>query len=158
MQIGLINYKKLEYVFEILHLFLQNGIINKVIHKKEFMIIHFSQAFHLDFLICPLFFNTLNLYYHFKKPEYKLFEVYYGAILTYHDQKRLIPLVVSYQNKLYVFDSSNDLTYDLGSDVVIVHLFNLATCQNNFNSDVKMFRLFWSDSKYLEQIKKIIVT
>ena len=82
IHINLIDYKKLQNFFEILKGYLNIGVIEKVIYKKEFIIIHFNKTFHMEYFTNVSFLLSINLYFFLLNKYDNIFKIYYGAILN----------------------------------------------------------------------------
>lgn len=157
IHINLIDYKKLQNFFEILKGYLNIGVIEKVIYKKEFIIIHFNKTFHMEYFTNVSFLLSINLYFFLLNKYDNIFKIYYGAILSYENERKLIEIVIEYKNKYYLFDGSMDLTYKVDDDVVKIYLCDFPHPKFRGDSSVKIFKLVNSDTEYDEQIKKIVM-
>ena len=121
IHINLIDYRKLQNFFEILKGYLNIGVIEKVIYKKEFIIIHFTKTFHMEYFTNVSFLLAINLYFFLITKYDNIFKVYYGAILSYNDKRKLIEIVIEYNNTYYLLGAISESR--IHNTVIIILLF-----------------------------------
>ncbi|MFR5892740.1 MAG: hypothetical protein ACLUG4_09990 [Bacilli bacterium] len=103
------------------------------------------------------FLLAINLYFFLITKYDNIFKVYYGAILSYNDRRKLIEIVIEYNNTYYLFDGDIDLTYKVDDDIVKIYLCDFPHPKFRGDSTVRIFKLVNSDTEYDEQIKKIVM-
>lgn len=156
IQIKLIKPHKLIFFLEILNIYLEIGVIKKIIYKKEFLIIHFHPQFHMEYLTDHKLLLATNLYKLLQNEYKEQFKIHFGAILTYQNTKKIIDIVLEKENKVYLFDSSNDLNYKLDDKIIKVHLYEFLSANYQAKDDVFLFKLTDNNTDLKEQIKKLL--
>lgn len=156
LNINLIEFKKLEIVFEILRIYLKYNVIRKIIYKKEFLIIHFKDLFHMHLFTNKGFLISISLYYYLLKGNNQEMEIYLGGILAIGSTKKIVQLIVKKNNKYYLFDASNDLRYHLNEKFIKIHLYENLVENLIIDEDVIKFKITYSPSNYQEKLEKIL--
>lgn len=155
ININEIEFKKLGDVFEILKLYLNNCIIRKIIYKKEFAIIHFNELFHMELLTNKGILISIGLYYFLKKTYQKNFKTYLGAVLSLGCKKKIIPIIVKNDKKIYIFDSDNQFDYVLDENYVRIYLYDKMNINFRMNNDIILFKVDHSNNSYSDKLNKI---
>lgn len=116
-------FKELQFLFGMLKDFLNYQIIQKIIYKKEFMILHFHQDFHMEFFKTPSILMSLGLHQYLQE-NYPTYTIYYGAILTMHGEKYLLDLVLQKENQLLLFDGTSCIDEPFTDDTRVIHMYH----------------------------------
>lgn len=154
ININEIEFKKIDIVFEILKLYLNSGIIRKIIYKKEFAIVHFNDLFHIELLTNRGFLISIGLY-KFIKEHFKMCSVYFGGILSIGSNKKIITMIMKKDNKLYVFDYGSELTYKLNDECVMINLYDRLNKNFIKGKGFIDFKVDHSMSNYKDKLNKI---
>lgn len=140
-------FKELQFLFEMLKDFLNHRIIQKIIYKREFIILHFHQEFHMEFFKTPSILMSLGLYQCLRE-NYPTYSIYYGAILIIHNEKYLIDLVLQKDNQFFLFDGASCIDEPFLDDTQVIYLYHhfpTKTIQNHpihqlkWNYDIKQY-------------------
>lgn len=149
-----IDFKDISVLFHILKMYLNYKVIVKIIHKKEFIIAHFHQDFHIEYIKTPTILMTLSLYHIMVQANFG--KAYLGGILTTNNQKRMINIILETKDKLYLFDGNDKVDYQLSEECIIVRLYSkLKTISlNGFENE--SIRLVYYEGDYLKELNRII--
>lgn len=147
-------FKELQFLFVMLKDFLNYRVIQKIIYKREFIILHFHQEFHMEFFKTPSILMSLGLYQYLLE-NYPTYIIYYGAILMMHDEKYLLDLVLQKNQQFFLFDGAALLDECFLDDTQIVHLYHRLPTKIIKNQPI--YQLKWNyDSKlYALELKKM---
>lgn len=150
--VNLIEFSELQNLFEILKIYLNNHIINKLIYKKEFIIIHFNKDFHVEFIKNSMYLLSINLFKYFEINYNGLLDVYFGAVLTIGNIKQTIEMVVLKDSFIYLFESKNILDIALDEKIKKVYIYEFISSSVKLREDVFDLKLAFSESEYINKI------
>lgn len=117
-----LSYEKVEVLFTILKRYLNSKIIEKIIFKKEFIIIHFNQLFHMKLLTSNYMLYSFKFYKYLLK-KHDLIKIYLCCTLKTSNFQKLIPFVIKYQNKFYLFDNNPNYQFNQFNNLEIIYLY-----------------------------------
>ncbi len=157
IHIETIEFNKLSYLFELLKAYLNIGVIDKIIYKKEFIILHFHQNFHLQYFIYETFLLAINLYFFLLTQYQNIFTICYGAKLLDDKKSYLIEIMLKYHEKLYLFSSNPNFNLDFSSNIKKLYLCDFPKHDFKKQANVEIFKISYSEKDYEDQIKKIVM-
>lgn len=155
LNISLVDFAIINDLFEILKQYLNGGIIYKIIYKKEFVIIHFNNNFHIEFFKNKSSILFINLYKFLLKNYFGIFDIYFGGILSYKDTKKHISIILIYDKKIYLFTDNIQYRIEEDNNINFIELYDYKT---KYKSEISNYRLKYNsmESSYINEIDLII--
>ncbi len=153
IQITNLNLNEVEFLFTVLKAYLNSQVIEKIIYKKEFIIIHFNDKFHME-LITNSFILYLIKFYRYLLNKSNLYKVYFCCKFTINNEVKIIPLVIKYNNIYYVFDDLPNYIINKQSDIEVVYLYKHK--RRGFN-DYKSLQILQSNNEMYSNFIKLLL-
>lgn len=147
-------FKELQFLFAMLKDFLNYRIIQKIIYKREFIILHFHQEFHMEFFKTPSILMSLGLHQYLQE-NYSSYTIYYGAILIMHDEKYLLDLVLQKDNQLFLFDGNAILDEPFLDGTQVIHLYHRLPTKIIQNQPIYQLKWNYETKEYALTLKKM---
>lgn len=124
IQINNLNKNTIEFLFKYIKTLLNNNIVIKVIYKKEFIIIHFKNGFHIDLVKYKDMLYCIPLYKCIIKNNINDFKIYFYCILKVNNYSKVIPFVIKYHDKIFLFDNcpSSDIKLN---NIEVIYLYKV---------------------------------
>ncbi len=151
-----IRFRDLEILFTILKMYLNNKVVLKIIHKKEFIIAHFNECFHMEYIRTTTILMSFGLYRVID--SMKIGRVYLGGILTMPNEKRIINIILEKDNNIYLFDGNDSVDYQLDKNIIVTYIYTVLKANNLNGLEKHRMRLTYYEKDYPSIIKKIIFT
>lgn len=146
-----VNINYIDYLFEILKSYLNYRVIIKLIYKKEFIICHFNNNFHLDYFNNKVLLKSINLYMVISKIIDS--ELYFGVYLISKNKKNLLSFLFYYNKNWYIFDGNHKIDYSLSDKYKIIRLID---CNNTNISKFRAIKLGYDENEYFNQLRNIL--
>ncbi|MCM1259557.1 MAG: hypothetical protein NC182_01270 [Prevotella sp.] len=147
-------FKELQFLFGMLKDFLNYGIIQKIIYKREFMILHFHQAFHMEFFKTPSFLMSVGLYQYLRE-NYLTYTIYYGAIFIANNEKYLLDLVLQKDNQFLLFDGASCIDNQFIDDTKVIYLYHHFPTKEIQNYPIYQLKWYYDIKEYELALKKM---
>lgn len=152
IQISLLDIHNTENLFVLLKKYLNEKIIIKIIYKKEFVIIHFNENFHMDLIKNYIMLDSINTYKNIiKNFNYKA-KCYFYNIMLFGNIEKIIPIVLKYNNNFYIFDNNPNYKTDLDNLEVIYFFRNKKIGYQNY----KCIQIYDNANRILDNLYKIL--
>lgn len=133
IQISKLSIDEIDTLFSMLKLYLNENIVIKVIYKKEFVIVHFNEIFHIDLLKQKFIMYSIKIYKYLLSVQSK-FKIYLYCTIKYINICRIIPFVIIYNKKIYLFDNNPIAIKELSNIESIYLFYNKRRGYNEFRS------------------------
>lgn len=157
INVNLIDFNELTNLFEILKLYLNNRIIKKIIYKKEFIIIHFNNDFHVEFIKNPMYLLAINLFKFLDNNYSGILDVFFGAVLSINNIKETVEIVAFKDSYIYLFMSNYHFNIKLDDKMIKVLIYELMPINILKDEAVLPLKLSFSETEYYHSINNLFI-